>query len=79
MSKITDLLLDTMRRAEGDDTAGMDANIRKLRERHLETCPGCSEYLAQLRALAGGLGGLDDAALPAAARDALTAEYRRRP
>ena len=26
MSKITDLLLDTMRRAEADDTAGLEAN-----------------------------------------------------
>ena len=38
MSKITDLLLDTMRHAEADDSAGLEANIRKLRERHLETC-----------------------------------------
>jgi aspartate kinase len=38
MSKITDLLLDTMRHAEADDAAGLEANIRKLRERHLETC-----------------------------------------
>src|SRR5262249_10910942 len=38
MSKITDLLLDTMRHAEADDESGMEANIRKLRERHLETC-----------------------------------------
>src|SRR5262252_2409738 len=38
MSKITDLLLDTMRHAEANDEAGVEANIRKLRERHLETC-----------------------------------------
>ena len=38
MSRITDLLLDTMRHAEADDAAGVEANIRKLRERHLETC-----------------------------------------
>ena len=38
MSKITDLLLDTLRRAEAGDQAGLDANIAKLRERHLETC-----------------------------------------
>jgi aspartate kinase len=38
MSKITDLLLDTMRHAEGGDRSGLEANIRKLRERHLETC-----------------------------------------
>jgi aspartokinase/homoserine dehydrogenase 1 len=38
MSKITDLLLDTMRHAEAADAAGLEANISKLRERHLETC-----------------------------------------
>ncbi|HZY74655.1 MAG TPA: lysine-sensitive aspartokinase 3, partial [Edaphobacter sp.] len=38
MSKVTDLLLDTMRHAEAGDRAGVDANIAKLRERHLETC-----------------------------------------
>ncbi len=38
MSKITDLLLDTMRHAEADSASGLDANISKLRERHIETC-----------------------------------------
>ena len=38
MSKITDLLLDTMRHAEADNASGLDANIGKLRERHIETC-----------------------------------------
>jgi bifunctional aspartokinase / homoserine dehydrogenase 1 len=36
MSKITDLLLDTMRHAEACDRAGLEANIEKLRSRHLE-------------------------------------------
>ncbi len=38
MSKITDLLLESMRRAEAGDRVGLDANLRLLRERHLETC-----------------------------------------
>lgn len=38
MSRITDLLLDTMRHAEGGDRAGLEANIRTLRERHEEAC-----------------------------------------
>jgi aspartate kinase len=38
MSKVTDLLLDTMRHAEASDTSGLVANISKLRERHIETC-----------------------------------------
>ena len=38
MSKITDLLLDTMRHAEARDIAGMEANLLKLAARHEETC-----------------------------------------
>ncbi len=38
MSKITDLLLDSMRRAEAGDRQGLDANVRTLRERHLAAC-----------------------------------------
>jgi bifunctional aspartokinase / homoserine dehydrogenase 1 len=38
MSKITDLLLGAMRHAEGGDRAGMDANLRTLRERHEQAC-----------------------------------------
>lgn len=38
MSKITDLLLGTLRHAEGGDDNGVDANLRELAERHRETC-----------------------------------------
>ena len=38
MSKITDLLLDTLRHAEGDDGEGVEKNLRTLAERHLECC-----------------------------------------
>jgi len=38
MSKVTDLLLDTLRHAEGGDTAGIEANLAELRRRHEETC-----------------------------------------
>ncbi len=38
MSKVTDLLLDTLRHAEGGDQAGMDTNLQKLRDRHAEAC-----------------------------------------
>jgi bifunctional aspartokinase / homoserine dehydrogenase 1 len=37
MSKITDLLLDTTRHAEGGDQAGSDRNLRQLETRHIET------------------------------------------
>ncbi len=38
MSKVTDLLLDTLRHAEAGDEAGLEAGLRKLRDRHVETC-----------------------------------------
>jgi len=38
MSKITDLLLDTMRHAEAGDRAGMEAGVRALQIRHAEAC-----------------------------------------
>jgi aspartate kinase len=37
MSKITDLLLDTLRHAEAGDNAGLETNIARLRERHTST------------------------------------------
>ncbi|MFN3325533.1 MAG: aspartate kinase [Bryobacteraceae bacterium] len=38
MSKVTDLLLDTLRHAEGGDRAGLEENLRKLEQRHVEAC-----------------------------------------
>ncbi|MGA2116292.1 MAG: aspartate kinase [Bryobacteraceae bacterium] len=38
MSKITDLLLDTMRHAEAGDRAGMEASLANLRRRHQDAC-----------------------------------------
>ena len=38
MSKITDLLLGTMRHAEGGDRAGMETNLATLRDRHQQAC-----------------------------------------
>ena len=38
MSKITDLLLTTLRHAEAGDDAGVEANLHELAERHRETC-----------------------------------------
>jgi anti-sigma factor RsiW len=48
-------------------------------ERHLETCPGCTEYLEQMRTIAGGLGGLDEHGIPPELRDGLIAAFRNRP
>lgn len=38
MSKITDLLLDTMRHAEAGDLSGLETNVTALRSRHDEAC-----------------------------------------
>jgi anti-sigma factor RsiW len=51
-----------------------EADARRL-ERHLGTCPGCTEYLQQLRAIAGSLRGLTDDSFPADMRDALIADF----
>ncbi len=40
MSKITDLLLDTMRHAEGGDREGIAVNLAALRSRHEDACRG---------------------------------------
>jgi anti-sigma factor RsiW len=51
------------------------ADVRRL-ERHLEACPGCTEYLAQMRTLAGSLGGLAEDSIPAEMRSDLIAAFR---
>jgi anti-sigma factor RsiW len=51
------------------------AEERRLR-RHLDTCPGCAEYLEQLRTIAGSLRGLTDDSFPAEMRDGLIADFR---
>jgi anti-sigma factor RsiW len=53
-----------------------EAEARRL-ERHLDTCPGCTEYLQQLRAIAGSLRGLTDDSFPADMRDGMIADFRR--
>jgi anti-sigma factor RsiW len=55
-----------------------DADVRRL-EAHLEYCPGCSEYLAQMRAIAGSLGGLrDERTVPPELRRAVLESFRER-
>jgi anti-sigma factor RsiW len=58
-----------------------DAERRRLEE-HIAWCPGCTEYLEQMRTLAGSLGGLREESVPDELRGALIAsfrEFRRRP
>jgi anti-sigma factor (TIGR02949 family) len=52
---------------------------RRRLEAHLESCPGCSEYLGQMRTIAGSLGGLREEAIPPELRDSLIASFRKRP
>ena len=52
-----------------------DAERRRL-EAHLETCPGCTEYLTQMKTVAGSLGGLREETFPRELRDSLIASMR---
>jgi aspartate kinase len=38
MSKVTDLLLDTLRKAETGNEAAIETNLRTLTDRHMQTC-----------------------------------------
>lgn len=53
MSKVTDLLLDTMRRAEAGDEAGLEANLAALLEKHASCCRDLLPPAFQERALKG--------------------------
>ena len=53
-----------------------DAQAQRL-ERHLDTCPGCTEYLEQLRAVAGSLRGVTDESFPAELRNSVIADFKR--
>jgi aspartate kinase len=55
MSKVTDLLLDTLRHAEGGDRATVDKNVAGLRERHETTA---RDLLAEPAAVVAGIGEL---------------------
>ena len=57
------------------DGALSEADARRL-ERHLDTCPGCTEYLQQLRTIAGSLKGLTEESFPVEMRDGLIADFR---
>jgi anti-sigma factor RsiW len=47
---------------------------RRLRH-HLDTCPGCAEYLKQLRTVAGSLRGVTEDSFPAEMRERLVADF----
>jgi aspartate kinase len=53
MSKVTDLLLETMRRAEAGDREGLEANVRQIEERHVAVVRTLFEPARQAALLAG--------------------------
>jgi len=53
MSRITDLLLDSLRKAEAGDQADLDANLKILFTRHFDCCRDLLPPARQERALAG--------------------------
>jgi anti-sigma factor RsiW len=53
----------------------LPADEARRLERHLDTCPGCTEYLEQMRTVASSLGGLTEDSLPAEMRDGLIAAF----
>lgn len=68
MSKVTDLLLETLRRAELGDRQAVDANLRKLLDRHVQACD-------ELLGFAESAGGYRTAA--AEAIQSLVSEFHR--
>jgi anti-sigma factor RsiW len=54
----------------------LPADEARRLERHLATCRDCTEYLAQLRTLAGSLEGLGGETISAETRAALIAAFR---
>ena len=56
MSKVTDLLLDSLRKAEAGDQADLDANLKTLFARHLDACRDLIPAARHDAALAGFTG-----------------------
>ncbi|MGD1093139.1 MAG: aspartate kinase [Bryobacteraceae bacterium] len=53
MSKVTDSLINSMRKAEAGDEAGLEANLNLLRTRHFDTCRDLLPAARHEAALAG--------------------------
>jgi aspartate kinase len=53
MSQVTDLLLDSLRKAEAGDQADLDSNLKQLYARHFETCRELLPSARQESAMAG--------------------------
>lgn len=55
---------------------GLSASERERVEAHLQTCPECTAYLAQLRSTIGALGRLREDAVPLAILERFMAAFR---
>jgi aspartokinase/homoserine dehydrogenase 1 len=53
MSKVTDLILDTLRKAEVGDQADLDSNLKRLHDRHCDACRELLPAERQEAAIAG--------------------------
>jgi aspartate kinase len=67
MSRVTDLLLETLKRAELGDRASVDHNIRALLERHVDAC----------RDLLGSSSGQNQSTSAIETLESLVAEFQR--
>jgi anti-sigma factor RsiW len=56
--------------------AALPRGERERFEAHLEQCPFCTEYVEQMRAVGGALGGLEGDTIAPDRRDALLAAFR---
>jgi anti-sigma factor RsiW len=56
--------------------SALSAVVARRLERHLAGCPGCTEYLEQMRTIAGSLDGLSEESIPSQMRDGLVAAFR---
>ena len=53
MAKVTDMLLDTLRHAEGGDEAGLESNVQRLLDRHRQACDELFQRDQHARVVAG--------------------------
>jgi hypothetical protein len=66
---------ETRRAEESSCKAGLTAYACGAGRRREDAAPGCAEYVAQMRAMAGSLGGPREDAIPADLREAVLAAF----
>ena len=71
----TDACIDVVERVTDYLEGALPADEARRLERHVAGCPGCSEYLDQMRTIAGALQGLREDPIPAEMRARLIAAF----